>query len=123
MKTDQLTDNEVICQFMGFEIVSENPVIKGIVCHGRTWKAPVENVLPYWGGFRAEQLHKFESSWSWLMPVWYKFRDLKMGNNEDHEVEHSDRMLRIADTVAYGSIEEACKLLAKGIRWYNGIKK
>jgi hypothetical protein len=116
------TDKELIAEFIGFQIVSENPVIKGIVCHGRTWKAPVEKDLPYWGGFRAEQLHKFETSWDWLMPVVEKIDQcysLVGGLTDDYCARYEK--VENAITNNY-SITEAYQAVVEFIKWYNSQK-
>lgn len=119
---ETLTGNEILAKFMGFDIVSENPVIKGIVCHGRTWKAPVEKHLPYWGGFRTEQLYKFQTSYDWLMPVWKKFFDLEFEDSFEQD-KHKAMCHNIGVYILYSPIEHAFEELVKGVKWYNDLKK
>lgn len=116
---DLRSDDEVLAEFIGFMLVSENPVIKGVVCHGRTWKAPVEKDLPYWGGFRTEQLHKFQTSWDWLMPVCLKWDSLSLNQfNEQTRPKYLQLCDDLDHFVSCYEIEPAYRQLVKNIRWY-----
>lgn len=66
------------------------------------------------------ELAKYNTSYDWLMPVWYKFRDLKFGPG-DEIFQHGHLCAAISFQIISGgpSPSEACKLLAEGIRWYN----
>jgi hypothetical protein len=72
----------------------------------------------------------FDSDWSWLMPVWYKFRDLKIdGAYSDTTISEVSKLQRLKGEIGRAilrkgpSPSEACHLLAEGIRWYNSIKQ
>jgi hypothetical protein len=68
---------------------------------------------------------QYNSSWDWLMPVWYKFRDLKF---EGEEVSQEHALFSMAINVA---IIHKCKdsplpafnELVSAINWYNTIKQ
>lgn len=62
---------------------------------------------------------KFDKSWSWLMPVWYKFRDLKF---EDAGC-HLNYKIQIVNAIVNKGPEEACKRLSEAIEWYNANKQ
>lgn len=109
---EERSDDEVLAEFIGFMLVSENPVIKGVVCHGRTWKAPVEKDLPYWGGFRTEQLHKFQTSWDWLHPVIDKIFSLWETQPP------SEEYLKVTMLPIYTDFNVAYRRVVEFIRWY-----
>ncbi len=59
------------------------------------------------------ELLEFHSSWSWIMPVWFKFTQEIRGYPETHKI-----MIAICDV----NIELAFTRLVAGIEWYNTIK-
>lgn len=61
---------------------------------------------------------KYHSSWDWLMPAWYKFRDIKFHNGR-LEKEHSDWKSPIDNAICYQGIESAHLLLFHAIKWLN----
>lgn len=63
----------------------------------------------------------YKNSWDWLMPVWYKFRDLKFESATDMR-KHRSFCSEIAMGILSDGISEAFKELVKGITWYNSIK-
>jgi hypothetical protein len=95
--TDQLTDNEVIARFDGRE--------EGYDEHG-VW-----------------QKLRYNSDWRDLMPVWYKFRDLKMDLGLSEYKTYKWYWYELANDIPRKPIADVCKLLAEGIRWYNSVKK
>lgn len=107
----ELTDNEVIGVFMGGN-PSEHHMPKGTyiffeqIYHG-------QHLYAY-------KKMKYATSFDWLMPVWYKFRDLKVEAGLGDFTLHKAAIER---AICHQGIEEACKLLAEGIRWYNSVKK
>jgi hypothetical protein len=114
--TDQLTDNEVIARFM--DMVA-NPFNNRMYSNADDVHTCEGQVYGDW-----HDITLFQTSWERLMPVWYKFRDLKFNDLGD-ELSHDyfcDN-LRYTISEAGPSPSEACKLLAEGIRWYNTIKK
>ena len=58
---------------------------------------------------------KFDSSWEWMMPVWYKFRDLKPNGIEEL---HNGNVFRIGQDLLHGTIEEVYFHLSKIIEEY-----
>lgn len=77
-------------------------------------------------GFQSEEgsFLLYHVSWSWFMPVWFKFRDLKLGGKACYK--HSEFKEYIARAICYGSqgnyISAHAKLV-EGIQWYNNLKK
>jgi hypothetical protein len=59
---------------------------------------------------------KYHSSWEWLMPVWYKFRDLNVGINE--RVGHGLRVRMIINLMGFQTIDRTHKALFESIQWY-----
>lgn len=104
-----ITDNEVIARFIGAEVkpIDQNAV-RGSVFYNGEW-------------YRDFSRLKFQTSFDWLMPVWYKFRDLVLTTQDDH-VTHSNHRIVIGSAILSKGIGEACKLLAEGIRWYNSTQ-
>lgn len=70
-------------------------------------------------GYSAEEL-EYDKKFSWLMPVWYKFKDLDC--TESRFIKYRGE-ISMAILHSGPSPSEACKLLAEGIRWYNSVKK
>jgi hypothetical protein len=61
---------------------------------------------------------KYHSSWDWLRPVWDKFRDLKFKEETAMKL-HLNYVARLAQDIAYGTIEEVHHNLYISIQWYN----
>jgi hypothetical protein len=95
--TDQLTDNEVIARFDGRE--------EGYDEHG-VW-----------------QKLRYNSDWRDLMPVWYKFRDLKFTTASAAGAYHRGLRSRIRIAITDQNISESYKELVEAVKWYNSIKK
>lgn len=108
-----ITDNEVIARFMGGK-PSEYHMPKG-------------TYIFFDQLYHGQQLHaykkmKYSTSWDWLMPVWYKFRDLQFrtfGHNSDW-IEHCGY---ISDAILNKGISETFSVLVEAIKWYNSLKK
>lgn len=105
----QLTDNEVLADFMEvrhrkIDFYKDKPL--EVFIDGR-WVFP-----------------GYSENWSRLMPVWYKFRDLKF-DEVANQIEHSN----IRTVIGAAILNEgptpaaACALLANAIRWYQSVKK
>jgi hypothetical protein len=60
---------------------------------------------------------KYHSSWDWLLPVWYKFIDLRFADVM-HQLKHSELKSIIGLAILYGGIELAHKNIFEGIQWY-----
>jgi hypothetical protein len=116
--TDTLTDNEVIARFENLPPQYDD---------GTGFVHEDEDGLPW--GYATEEL-EYHTSWSWLMPVWYKFKELKYpvpssissGQFYGLFLDYQGQIIR-AIIHSGPSPSEACKLLAEGIRWYNSVKK
>lgn len=65
---------------------------------------------------------KYNTSWNWLMPVWHKFRDLKFDEETTKKL-HNNYTARLAQDLAYGTIDEFHHNITIAIKWYNQIKK
>jgi hypothetical protein len=114
--TDTITDNEVIARFM--DMVA-NPFNNRMYSNAEDVHTCEGQVYGDW-----HDITLFQTSWERLMPVWYKFRDLKF--QPDCDKFHHDIIcdgIRFAITNKGPSPSEACKLLAEGIKWYNSVKK
>ena len=64
---------------------------------------------------------KYHSDWGWLIPVWYKFRDLRFDDFMD-QFKHSDFKRLISHAICYEGIENAYNEICKAIKWYNSQK-
>lgn len=67
------------------------------------------------GGLEPLQYH---SSYDWLMPVWFKFIDLKFTEMKDM-IQHSNYKQAISHSICYEDLLNANALLATAIKWYN----
>lgn len=65
---------------------------------------------------------RYHCSWDWIHPAWVKFRDCKF-NEETAMKLHLNYVARIAQQIAYGTIEEFHHNLYIAITWYNENKK
>jgi len=68
----------------------------------------------------------FHSSFDWIMPVYFKFRDLVM-TNEVLFIQHDYWIKKIVEALKYGDISDnpskAFIVLIQAISWYNSIQK
>ena len=115
--TDQLTDNEVIAAFSGWtRLQTEYDVFfndQGKPCTLDNWTFHLNHL-------------DFHSNWQRLMPVWYKFKELKypvrssLASGQFYSL-FLDYQRQIVKAITHSGLSpsEACKLLAEGIRWYN----
>lgn len=63
---------------------------------------------------------KYNTSWDWLMPVWIKFRDYGFGIDEETKQKlHTNYVARLAQDIAYGTLEEVYHNLSIAINWLN----
>lgn len=71
------------------------------------------------------EIPPYDSDWRLLMPVWYKFRELKFDMFSDIAATHIELCHDIGYVILYQgpTPSEACRLLAEGIRWYKSIKQ
>ena len=61
----------------------------------------------------------YRTSWDWLMPVWIKFRHLKLPNRRMPK--HEALKMEINHYISYGQINAAFCGLSDAIKWYNKI--
>lgn len=83
-------------------------------------KAKAENGLWYYvndNAYLQDEL-KYNISWSWLMPVWVKFRDLKFDDTR-LQLEHSGIKAALTYQICYGTIEQVFIEMFTAIQWYN----
>ena len=105
--TEQITNdiksqNELIATFMGFKQPVKGYFVNAVDHH--------RLILSYhW-------------CWSELMPVWYKFVDLRFPKPVD-QLQHSELKTIIGYAILYGGIELAFVNIIQGIQWYNSINK
>jgi hypothetical protein len=109
------TDNEILAEFDGFQFHNDDPeqFPKGYYIHPE----------PGTDGHTADTL-EYSTSWDWLMPVWYKFRDLGIDNLTPDEYE----MLRgywniISLSIPLHPIASVFAKLVEAVKWYNTVKK
>jgi hypothetical protein len=69
----------------------------------------------------AAYLH-YHSNWEWLIPVWYKFRDLRFDDAKS-QFKHADFKLNISYCICYRDIQSAFQSIISGIQWYNQLNK
>lgn len=105
-----MTDNEVLAEFMGLKV---NDII-----------APFDEYHIVHDGIdrfvKADQL-PYPKSWSALMPVWYKFKELVVYPDKSDHRNYMIYYNKIHNAILHSGCAEACKLLADGIRWYQSI--
>jgi hypothetical protein len=115
----QLTDNEVLANFDGLTRVG---TLNGDIFTQTGWNIPSDCPYALDMIVTSGDLN-YHKDWSALMPVWYKFRDLKF-DEVANQIEHSN----IRTVIGAAILNEgptpaaACALLANAIRWYNQIK-
>jgi hypothetical protein len=62
---------------------------------------------------------KYET-WDWIMPIWYKFREMsKEMNSHPEEIVYKGHCYRIANAVSWLDIYDAIEKLSSAIKWYN----
>ena len=109
----QLTDNEVLADFIGKRL--EKPS-KG---YDQQWELPMCD-----GYYPSVKTLEFDKRWERLMPVWYKFRDLKFEDYDDTTAFLNHKIRIVAAIINEGPTPaEACRLLAYAIRWYQQINQ
>lgn len=90
-------------------------------------KVGIESVGRYIVNVKEDKWHEWEdmryhSSWDWLMPVWGKFRALKFIEETTMKL-HLNYVARLAQDIAYGTIEEFHHNMHIAIQWYNKHKE
>ncbi len=118
MKT---TENKLIAEFMGYKLVKCND--------GQAWESPhekdIDDIFNLHGRLWRENefYYKWETSWDWLMPVYFQIQNtiapLMDGTNGEHENSCADMGLAILDD----NKEEAIKQAIIAINWYNKQKE
>lgn len=61
---------------------------------------------------------KYHTSWDWLHPVWDKYQSLVFPEETTMKI-HLNYLARLAQDIAYGTINEFHEKLYKAIQWYN----
>jgi hypothetical protein len=104
--TDTITDNEVLAKFENLPPQNEDGT--GYVHEdedGLTW------------GYSAEEL-EYDKKFSWLMPVWYKFRDLDMTElNRDDYATYRGYWNNITLSLPLHSISKVFEKIVEAIKW------
>jgi hypothetical protein len=107
---DIASGNEVIARWMGLESYQDSR-------YGKLWPDPL-------GTHHTEFSLQYNTDWRWLMPVWYKFRDLKFEGFHGHRISHENFVFRISAAILHkDSPEPTFNELVKGIEWFNSIKE
>lgn len=89
----------------------------GAVYDGRKyWRYPNGKLIIHSNEYRSEM--KYHSSWDWLMPAWYKFRDLAFTDRKN-EIPHSHHCQSISRAICYEDIGSAYSRLSNAVEWYN----
>lgn len=70
-----------------------------------------------------EEFWRYHKDWSWLMPVWHRFRDLSFKGNIKEHHEHQIFKGEIEKAICYGTITDAFNELVQGIEWYNQVER
>jgi hypothetical protein len=100
--------NEVIARWMGLESYQDSR-------YGKLWPDPL-------GTHHTEFSLQYNTDWRWLMPVWYKFRDLRLEGENDLILDAFKAS--VIGKIAYGdSPERAFNELVKAINWYQNLKQ
>lgn len=71
----------------------------------------------HWGS----KLTQYHTSFDWLMPVWFKFRDMEAP--PEQWLKHEEWKEVIARAITFGDINLAHSRLVDGIAWYNQQSK
>lgn len=125
METKEIvTKNALIAEFMGWEVSYKDLVNYPKENHNYTICLNGTSVrFQQYGELewlkQKVKLH-YDSSWDWLMPVWFKFRDLKTDNDTPREFK-SLVAQAITETDDKGC-KAAHAALVEGIQWYNTQK-
>lgn len=108
-----MKENEVLARFMDAIAKEESD---GWILMGRN--APV---VGWYHGFDDMSYHK---DWSWIMPVWYKFKDLQF-ENYTLWLRHDILCKAISEAILHFGPDPAvaCKRLSEAIEWYNTKNK
>lgn len=99
-KEERLSGNRIIGEFVGKSFQ---------MSHITDYKGVSDDALP---------AMKYHSNWQWLIPAWYKFRDLKFEDAKS-QFEHSDFKQNIAYCICYRDIQSAFQSIVSAIQWYN----
>lgn len=114
-----MKENEVLARFVGKLIIKENALL--------TENREVIQIRMPDGCLNEYPLYSmpaFHLRWELLMPVWYKFKDLKI-DIKDGQLAFAIHCTKIEHAILHkGPLPtEACKLLAQAIEWYNANKQ
>lgn len=108
--TDNLSDNELIAEFMGMPH-EKDPFVKS---NEKYWHYKELGVM-------SESL-QFDTSWDWLMPVVEKIGGLWESPGEDGETEESMQVRRLMEMELDSGIEKIYANVVEFIKWYNETK-
>jgi hypothetical protein len=61
---------------------------------------------------------RYHTSWDWLMPVWVKFRDVTFSDSSVSAL-HTNYIARLAQVLAYETIDMFYFRLIPAIQWHN----
>lgn len=105
----------------GNRLIIESPFVSDI---HKKWR---EKALEAGEEFYQEKLLpelKYHTSWDWLMPAFYKFRNLKLSVVDEGFNDHYSRHLEmVATAIVHYNIEKAFERFVKAIVWYNNQKQ
>lgn len=109
MSTEPTTEmmNEVIARFAEIKTLDDSR-------YGLLYVSPVDGKTCF--------SLRYHCSWDWLRPVWVKFRDLKFSEETAMKL-HLNYVARLAQDIAYGTIEEFHHNLHIAITWLNQQKQ
>ena len=110
-ENEKMEGGKLIAIFMGWIFNEEGE------CANTEWTDKFESRLNY---FSPNIVQNYHSDWSWLMPVWVKFRDMQM--REEIKALHINFIARLSQDLAYSTIEEFFHNLCVAIKWYNNQK-
>jgi hypothetical protein len=114
--------NEMIAKFLGYTL---EPCNNGLAWDHHNKPEIINLPFSFHGELRRINL-KFDISWDWLMPVVRKIVELCIDNasvETEDDLFMSDYYTSILDTVPLAVIEDAFRVVAEFIEWYNSIDK
>jgi len=102
-KEEHLSGNRIIGEFVGKSFQ---------LSHISDYKGVSDDALP---------TMKYHTDWHWLMPVWYRFVNLRFKDQMD-QLKHSELKATVGYAILYGDIKLAFTNLVEAIKWYNTTK-
>lgn len=107
MTSQEIIEGNKLIGWFDEKYKSANPITKGTMTDA------------IWNQYLSEKgWYEYHTSWDWLMPVWYKFRDLKFISPK-LQFEHSEYKDSISRVICYQDIQVAFNEMVIAIKWHN----